>query len=161
MADFETKAAKYKAMPMDAMTQFHVVRRLGPVLPSIGNLFPIYGLMQDLAEAAKDGAVSGVMGAVTEDEVLSITKAATPIAEMLAKMSDADSEYVINACLSTVEVEQIPGRWAPLWNATARRAQIGTLDFMEMMQIVYYVLRDNFAGFFPASPSTLSGSTPA
>lgn len=126
MAEFSIKGIKYRSGTMDAMTQFHVVRRLGPILGSFRNM---------LDSKLDDG--------------LSI------IAEAISKMSDVDTEYVINSCMAVVQREQAGGTgWANVWSTQAKRPMFDDIDMATMLQIVFAVIGDAIVPFFGALPSS-------
>ena len=126
MAEFEIKSAKYRTGTMDAMTQFHVVRRLGPVLGSFRNM---------LDSKFEDGI--------------------SLVAEAISKMSDTDTEYVISSCMVIVQREQSGGTgWAKVWSAEAKRPMFDDIDMATMLQIVFAVIGGAIVPFFAALPST-------
>lgn len=84
MADLTLSGAEYQTGKLNAMKQFHVARRLAPVL----------------------GAMAGM---VASDPV----KAFAPFAEAIAGMSDEDADYVLFACLDVTRRKQTTG-WAPI-----------------------------------------------
>lgn len=125
MAEFEIKGVKYRSGVMDLTIQFHVVRRLGPLLDSF----------RDMLDSKFD------------DGILAI-------ASSLAKMSDADTEYVINACMSVVQREQSGGTgWAKVWSTQAKRAMFDDIDMPAMLQIIFAVLGGAIVPFLGALPS--------
>lgn len=131
MADFEIDGHSYRSGQMPAKTQFHVLRRLAPVLSSLKDL-------------------SGLTGGNAETMAASLG----PITEAIAKLSDADTEYVLDACLEVTERQQGAG-WAKVQTKGARRPMFDDINFAVMLKIAMAVMQDNFSSFFPAS---LSGS---
>ncbi|GAC1042256.1 phage tail assembly chaperone [Rhizobium sp. No.120] len=126
MAEFPIKGFKYRSGTMDAMTQFHVVRRLGPVL----------------------GSLRGMLDNKLEDGL-------ALIADAISKMSDADTEYVINACMAVVQREQAGGTgWAPIWSTQAKRPMFDDIDMAVMIQIVIAVIGAAIVPFSAALPSS-------
>lgn len=80
MSEITVGEHTYTIGKMDALKQFHVARRLVPVLAA----FTKIGERVDLAEGFGVGAL-------------------IPIAEALSKMSDEETEYIIQTCLSVVQ----------------------------------------------------------
>lgn len=150
MTELEIGGNAYRINNMPAMTQFHVMRKLGPVLP---------GIVPVLAQAAAalpqdDGQEDG--GAMTTvDGVAAIAMAARPLLDGLAAMADADAEYVINHCLSAVMRRDHGGK---SWNAVSRDGvtMFDDIDLMTSMQIVWAVLRENYTSFFRAASTALA-----
>ena len=69
-------------------------------------------------------------------------------------MSDADAEFVIASCLSSVE-RQIDGGlgWAKVWNPAAKMPAFEDIHVMAMVDIAAEVLTQSFSRFFPGRPS--------
>ena len=128
-AEFEVSGQAYRSGKLDAFKQSHIVRRLAPVLGSIGQLRK-YVVM--------DG--SGNVASADLPGVLSV------VSEALSKLSDDDVEYIQKTCLAVVSRKQ-----GDLFSSVLPRG--GVLAFedigmLEMNTIVFYVLKDNLAGFF-------------
>ncbi|NTG86206.1 hypothetical protein G6L15_08610 [Agrobacterium rhizogenes] len=125
MAEFEINGIKYRSGTMDAMTQFHVVRRLGPIFDDLKGLL--------------DHKV---------DEGFMI------VAQAISKISDADVEYVIAACMAVVQREQAGGTgWANAWSIQAKRPMFDDIDMTVMLRIVFAVIEGAIVPFFGALPS--------
>jgi hypothetical protein len=74
-----------------------------------------------------------------------------PLAEAITSLKDEDVEYIINACLEVTERKQAGGGWARLRSGGA--TMYSDLSLPVMLQITYYVIKDNLLGFFGALPS--------
>ena len=150
MTELEISGNTYRINSMPAMTQFHVMRKLGPVLP---------GIVPVLAQAAATlphGDSQEAGGAMTTvDGVAAIAMAAQPLLDGLASMADADAEYVINHCLSAVMRRDAGGK---SWSAVHRDGvtMFDDIDLMTSMQIVWAVLRENYTSFFRAASTALA-----
>ena len=98
---FTIKDKTFSAGFMPAIKQFHVVRRLTPLVDAAKDMLD-------------DKAVKRLMeGGKTEDVQLSDFHLG-PIASVLASLPDADFEYVVNACLDVTDPEPLPPEH-PLW----------------------------------------------
>ena len=150
MTELEIVGNTYRINSMPAMTQFHVMRKLGPVLPGIVPVLAQAAAALPQADGQEDG---GAM--TTVDGVAAIAMAARPLLDGLAAMADADAEYVINHCLSAV-MRRDPG--GKSWNAVSRDGvtMFDDIDLMTSMQIVWAVLRENYTGFFRAASTALA-----
>ena len=150
MAELEIGGNTYRINSMSAMTQFHVMRKLGPVLPGIVPVLAQATAALPQADGQEDG---GAM--TTVDGVAAIAMAARPLLDGLAAMADADAEYVINHCLSAV-MRRDPG--GKSWSAVSRDGvtMFDDIDLMTSMQIVWAVLRENYTGFFRAASTALA-----
>ena len=150
MTELEISGNTYRINSMPAMTQFHVMRKLGPVLPGIVPVLAQAAAALPQADGQEDG---GAM--TTVDGVAAIAMAARPLLDGLAAMADADAEYVINHCLSAVMRRDSGGK---SWSAVSRDGvtMFDDIDLMTSMQIVWAVLRENYTGFFRAASTALA-----
>lgn len=119
--------AVYQVRKLTPYQQFHVARRLAPALWALSTM--------------ADGDTSGTL----HDKVLG---ALEPVAEILAKMTDADSEYILTTCLSVV-YRQSGNSWGPV----APQGSAGALMFDDitlpiMMRLTFEVLKENLGSFF-------------
>ena len=130
--EFEHKGVVYKAGKLNAMRQFHVVRRLAPLLATLTG--------------------SGIKPGQAEDTLVALLE---PLAELLGSMSDADAEYVLMACLSTAERKQAAGGWAKV--VAGDQLMFEDIDMAAMLHIAWQVLQHNLSGFFAGLPQGLTG----
>lgn len=115
--EFEVGGCRYRFDGIDAMTQFHVLRKFGPAMRT----------------AQQNGA--------------------SAIIDVFSQMTDADSEFVVNACMNAVKREQPGGGWAPVWNTQARRPMFEDLNAVALISISSRVMEISFASFFPSPGS--------
>ena len=150
MTELEIGGNAYRINSMSAMTQFHVMRKLGPVLPGIVPVLAQAAAALPQADGQEDGSAM-----TTVDGVAAIAMAARPLLDGLAAMADADAEYVINHCLSAVMRRDSGGK---SWSAVSRDGvtMFDDIDLMTSMQIVWAVLRENYTGFFRAASTALA-----
>ena len=150
MTELEIGGNTYRINSMPAMTQFHVMRKLGPVLPGI---VPVLAQAAATLPQSDSQEADGAMATV--DGVAAIAMAAQPLLDGLASMADADAEYVINHCLSAVMRRDAGGK---SWSAVSRDGvtMFDDIDLMTSMQIVWAVLRENYTGFFRAASTALA-----
>jgi hypothetical protein len=140
---FEVGGFTYRAGKLDARTQFHVVRRLAPVLGSFRDILAV------------------VRPAEGQERVDPI-EAIEPLADAVSKMPDDHVDYVLDACLSVCQREQPGGAgWSPVWNVQAKRPQFEDIDMLAMLQIVANVLAGALSGFFPGLLFASSGAAEA
>lgn len=130
--DFEAGGHQYVSSKMNAFTQFHVARKLAPV---VAEVLPILSKGIDLEKG------------ITEIE---------PVMQAIAKMEETDVNYVLFACLAVVRRVQKGGGSVPIWNENARRLQFDDIEMPQMLQIAAYVLKDNLTSFMGAVPSSLT-----
>jgi hypothetical protein len=126
--EFQVKGITYSAGRVPALQQFHITRRIAPLI----------GELASMGDALKgDGAA--------------LVK---PLAEVLARMSDADADYVLFGLLRHAK-RQIPGGLG--WSDVVVGTAINHLDISmpDMLQIAWGVLKHNMADFTAALPSGL------
>lgn len=129
---FEIAGNTYRAGKLDAIKQLHVVRRLAPLIGSLQGT--------DL-KGAMDGSQEGMMSVLG------------PLSEALAAMSDADTEYVLGACLGVCQ-RQIAGGlgWSAVWSAQAKAVMFSDIQLPAMLQLVGKILIANVGDFTSALP---------
>ena len=120
---------------MPVFKQFHVARRLSPILATI---------------VGAEGGVEALKGGLAGLRV-------QPIAEALAQMSDADADYILHACLGIVSLRQ-EGRLTPIFRAG--NLMFDWITMPQMLQIAAEVIMQDLAGFMAAARSS-SAAQPA
>lgn len=118
MNEFEVDGQVYRSKKMNARTQFHVMRRMAPILAPL--------------QAVASGDMSGSLVA---------------LAEAIGSLSDEASDYVLDRCLEVVERKQGEGGWAKV-KLDGGPAMFADIDLMALLQIAANVLRDNYAALF-------------
>jgi len=130
--EFEISGQTYRSGKLNARKQFHVARRLAPVLGG-------------LADASAAGAES-------------FSKFLQPIADAISHMSDADCDYVLDNCLAVVSRQQGTA-WAPIM-ASSKAIMFDDIDVGVMLKIAAKVIQGNLGNFFPGgSANPLSTRT--
>ena len=133
---FQVGGIAYRAGKMNAIKQFHVMRRLLPVLAP---------MLSDLQAAASEPRGS-------------IEAALPKIAEGIAALSDENAEFVLGQCLAVVQRQRAQGTgWDAIWNVGARRLMFEDIDLSAMLMIVAEVIGENLSGFFGALGSLTGG----
>jgi hypothetical protein len=129
--EFEINGQKYRSGKLNARQQFHVARRLAPVL--------------------------GGLATASKGQTDNFATFLQPIADAIAGMSDADCDYVLDTCLASVQRQQQGSTWA---NIFVNKAQMfDDIDMGVMLQIASKVITENLGGFFQGSAASLL-STP-
>lgn len=132
--NFEINGKKFKLNKIDAMKQFHIVRRIGPILSE---------LLPGLGGVAKQKIES-----LSQDEQLALSaKVMTPLMAGLSKLSDSDADYVLFRLLNSVEFHQEQfNSWARIANDTGIMMQ--DLDLPILLQAAFRALMYNLQSFF-------------
>lgn len=119
--EIEYAGKKYRmTRKLDAITQFHVVRRIAPLMANLNEL-------------------------VAKDEEASMVEGATAVITALAKISDQDCEYVIFKCLDVVQRFN-EGQWAPVIRGS--NFMFSDLDMGGLLKLTGAVIKENMASFF-------------
>ena len=126
---------------LNALDQLHVSRKIAPIIPS---LIPI------ISEVAKGGLSKVIESMELGDDVElenidlkeldGLSSALSPLMDVIAGMSEGDTNLVIHKCLSVVIRD----------GAVLCRAESIMFDDLDMMQIlplVVAVIRKNFGNF--------------
>lgn len=137
--DFEIGSRKFKLNKIDAFKQFHITRRLAPLL---GELAPVMG---SIAQSAKNSDL------LSETEKLEqFAKLAAPVMNGLSKLSDQDADRVLYGLLSAVEIQQAAGNWARV--ATDSALMMQDLELPVLLQCAGRAFMFNLSGFFQGLP---------
>lgn len=128
------KGHVYSIGKMDAFKQFHVARRLAPLL---------FATSTGLLARLRGGEMAG-------DDFASMVSAAEPMIQVISSMNDTDSQYILDSCLAVCQRRQDTG---------FQRVQTDTgqflfadIDLPVVLQLVAAVLKDNLGNFFDALP---------
>jgi hypothetical protein len=120
---------------LNARQQMHIVKRLAPV---IQGLLPIWTLLQTRQrdEEAMPVAEIGMHAAVA-------------LSQTIGSLSDTDSDYVMDMCLSVVKFRSDMGNWAPLrvGNGTGQVMLDEADDLAVQMRLLWEVLHANLGNF--------------
>lgn len=141
--------SEYRFGRMNAMKQFHVMRRLAPVATRMSEIdFAALLPRQDgptSAEPSADETVPADQGPT----LLSKLNLMQPLADALSKLSDADCEYIIGCCMDVVTRRQGP-TWVRIWNSASARPMFDDIDLPVLMSLTVRTLMENLSNFFPA-----------
>lgn len=134
--EFEAGGKKFKVGKLDAFKQFHIVRRIGPL---IAELVPS---MTAISKAKVDSLSE-------EQKLAEFSKLAAPLMQGLSKLSDDDSNYVLFKLLSAVEVYQPEfSRWSKV--ASDNSLMMQDIELPVLLQMAGQALRFNLSGFLTA-----------
>jgi hypothetical protein len=119
----EVGGFQYRIGRIDARKQFHVARRLAPLLAGMTGL------------PDKAAGFSGFIG---------------PLTDALSGMSDEDVDYVLDVCLGVCQRMQPNGHGAPVI-ARGGGLMFEDIDMGQMVQLAVKVIQQNLSGFFPGA----------
>lgn len=133
---FEYGGRKYQLSKVNAFKQFHIVRRLSPIL---GDLMSVAPEMKQV-KSAGDGA-----------EADQLAKVAQPIMQGLSKLKDEDAEFVMFGLLNAVEFDQGAAGWSKV--AIDKNLMMGDIDLPTMLNLAGRAFMYNLQSFFSALPA--------
>jgi hypothetical protein len=140
----------YKIGHLDTFAQFHIARRLAPLLANLGAALKEAGpALEDKSkqEESKDQA--------SEDAGLeALSVAVGPIAETLSRMPEADVDYILHKCLAVCQREISPNRFAPVQLRNGTRLMFEDIDMSVLLGLTINTIQDNLSSFFPTGPQT-------
>lgn len=150
--EIELGGNQYSIGRLSAKQQFHVSRRIAPVIPA---LIPAF---LKLAEHVRTegGDIAGVGTSMQ------------PFTEALAAMSDADADYVIDNCLTAVQRLQ-PTGWVRVVTIEQKTPMFQDMDMGVILPLVVQVIVANLGPFIQglltsqaSSPGSMASvATPA
>lgn len=130
--EFEFGGDAYRIGVINAEEQFHIFRRLAPMVATMGvEMLRLLSNKQDTAAMSKT------------DWMLAVA----PLIGEMARMPQEDVDYVIKHSLKVVR-RRDGDMWAPLLNA-AGAFMYQNLSMPAMLRLIFEVLRHNLDDFFP------------
>lgn len=134
MPKFSVNGMEFSSSRMPVRRQFHVARKLGAIFPAI---------VQALAYREKDPLL-----------------AATCIAGSLCRIPDVEADFILDACLSIVQLRQ-GDQWVSIVTPSGEM-MFDSINLMTLNTIVWNVLVDHFASFMDALvPKAQAGAAPS
>lgn len=139
--EFELNGVQYRASKLDTFKQFHLSRKIAPVIPT---LIPVF------MEISRENG----------DLAKNIDKLAVllqPFADGLAALSDENSEYMMATCLSVVK-RNAGDKWMPIWSQGQKVCLFDDIDLGGMIQICITVIQDSLGSFIQGLLTSQAGS---
>lgn len=140
--DFKVGEREFKLKKLDAFKQFHIVRKVAPILV---DLMPILGKIKQV----KDEELS------ESDKFEKFAELAMPLMTGLAKLSDEDSDKVLKGLLSVVEMKQEAGNYAFIVNDG--QIMFANLELPVLLAAAGHSFMFNMSGFFSVLPQVSPG----
>lgn len=143
----------YRIGRLDPFVQFHVARRLAPILANLGTaLKEAAPLLQ--SKQATGGTPEEAAASKDAEDFDALAVAIGPIAETLAKMSDEDVDYILHKCLAVCQRDIGGGKWAPVQLRGGTRLMFEDIDLPTLMGLTINTIQDNLSSFFPTGPQS-------
>lgn len=135
--EIELSGTQYSISRLTAKQQFHVSRRIAPIIPP---LIPVFVKL-----SKTQGGAAGAMGALTSN-LEGFGEVLQPFADALAAMNDADADYVIDNCLTAVQRRQDSG-WARVVSPEQKTLMFQDMDMAVILPLVVQVIVANLGPF--------------
>lgn len=119
---------RYSLGRLTAMQQFHVSRRIAPIVPT---LIPVFLRVR-------------ASGKPLDKDLEGLAAALQPLADGLAALRDEDAEYVFGICLGVVQRKQ-PTGWAKVWSG--KETMFEDMDLSVTLPLVVQVITANLGPF--------------
>ncbi len=137
--DFTIGSREFKLSKINALLQYHLIRRLSPILSDLMPAMKEMSKIQDKKELTE------------EDQFDLMAKFAEPVLSGFSKLSDVDSEKVLIGLLTAVEIKQSEhGNWAKISNGT--QIMFMDLELPILLQAAGRAFMFNMKGFFSDLP---------
>lgn len=141
--EIDLNGNRYSIGKLSAKQQFHVSRRIAPILPT---MIPIFLRIKE----------SGVN---LTDDLDGMAQILQPFADGIAAMRDEDADYVIDACLSAVQRKQDAG-WFNVMGST-KQLMFQDIDLGVMLPLAVRVIVENLGPFIQGLLTSQAGSPEA
>lgn len=128
-AEIVLEGHTYRIGRLDAMSQFHLSRKLAPMLTTVSS--QLLKLLQENKDAPQEEWLVSMMG---------------PISEQAARMPEEDVNYILKIALGAVSRED-SGKWARITLASGQLVY-GDIEMPTMFRLVVEVVKVNLSGFF-------------
>jgi hypothetical protein len=139
MMEVELGGTRYRGGRLDAFKQYHVFRKLLPVLAGMGATYVEMNEGEDIDIFANP----------------KFWMSLGPAANAMAEMSQGDSEFVLKTCLAVVQ-RWNGQQWVRICAANGE-LMFEDIDMMQMLQLGFEVMKDNLGSFFGAPLPNGSG----
>lgn len=137
-SEFEIGGKRFKLRKLNAFKQFHVVRRVAPLL---ADLLPVMGSIQKITKPDN--------GKTEAEKFEESAKILAPIMTGFSKLSDQDSEFLLYGLLSSIEMQN-GNVWSKV--ATENILMMQDLELPILLNLAGRAFMFNLSGFFSVLP---------
>lgn len=141
--EFKIGEETYRTGKLSAMRQFHVGRKIAPVLLA---MFQARAQASTTLDGVAVDTSSGPTPAITAKLEAALLGVARPVADVLSQMSEKDCEYIIGICLEACERKQGEA-WAKVV-ASNGKLMFEDMGLRELMKLSITVIQENLGSFF-------------
>lgn len=143
MAEFQLNGQLYSAGRLNAKQQFHVARRLAPLLKGFGDVVKNAGGIFSIVEKHFAGKLKEDLKKIDPFEMVQ------PLADALNEMSDENANYIIDACCGVTQ-RRTGSAWGPVI-APNGMPMYPDMDWSVIIMIVIKVVEANLLNFTDAT----------
>lgn len=136
MTEIEVAGNWYRIGKLDAITQFHIARRLTQVQLALGIS------SSELAAKGKEA-----------DEMAMLAAIMGPIADVISKMPEDDVNYILRTCLHSILRGQDGGKWAKVM--VGGNMMFADIEMPHMIRLVIASIQENLGSFFVGLPGAV------
>lgn len=133
----------FRVGKLNALDQLYVYKRLSPILPAFAIGFEKVGKLAEAGELAE------------EENLISMSEmvlAFSPIIETFSRIPDDDMDFILKTCLAVVQIQD-GKEWHPV--ASNGHIMYDSLDVSDMLNLVFYVVRDELINFIQKTVTNL------
>ncbi|MGY2438557.1 phage tail assembly chaperone [Pseudomonas sp. SDO52101_S400] len=143
MSEFELGADTFRIGKLNAFQQFHLSRKVAPMIPT---LIPVFLKLRASAKTApSDGAADSALVPLSGD-LGALAEMLQPFADGIAGMPDETAEFILSTCLGIVQRKQGTS-WFPVWNASQNVCMFDDLDLGVMLKLAVRVITESLGPF--------------
>lgn len=134
----------YRIDAMPAMVQFHVMRKIGPVLST---LTPVIEAMNEL-QLNDDPDL---------DDLAVLSQAAQPLAYALASLPDDHATYIINSAMACVK-RRDSRLWSAAWDEASASPMYADMTPLVWLTLVFHIIKGQIQPFLRGIATSLSAA---
>lgn len=147
MSEFDLGADTYRIGKLNAFQQFHLSRKVAPIIPTLIPVFlKLKGSAKELAAAVAAGAGSDAVGKPLSGDLEGLAALMQPFADGIADMPDEAAEFILSTCLGAVQRKQGTA-WFQVWNASQNVCMFDDLDLGVMLKLSVRVITESLGPF--------------
>lgn len=153
MSDFELGADTFRIGKLNAFQQFHLSRKVAPMIPT---LIPVFLKLKESEKSTRaylaslssdaDSASNPVAPKPLSGDLGALGEMLQPFADSIAGMPDETAEFIISTCLGVVQRKQ-GTTWFPVWSTTQNVCMFDDIDLGLMMKLCFRVIVDSLGPF--------------
>lgn len=141
MSEFDLGADTFRIGKLNAFQQFHLSRKVAPMIPT---LIPVFLKLKGADKAA--AAEGAADAAPLSSDLGALAELMQPFAEGIAAMPDETAEFILSTCLGAVQRKQGTA-WFPVWSASQNVCMFDDIDLGVMMKLSFRVITESLGPF--------------